>query len=143
MNAPERFFLPDIQASADHRQQAIDKVGVKGLRYPLALFDAQGRVQHTVAEVSLAVGLPPEVKGTHMSRFVELLEKKRPALTRSGCWACSMRCCAPRCRQRRDRTGLPLLRLQGGAGLRRREPARLRRAAAHRKSARAAPPGCL
>jgi GTP cyclohydrolase I len=52
MNAPERFFLPDIQASADHRQQAIDKVGVKGLRYPLALFDAQGRVQHTVAEVS-------------------------------------------------------------------------------------------
>jgi GTP cyclohydrolase FolE2 len=81
MNAPERFFLPDIQASADHRQQAIDKVGVKGLRYPLALFDAQGQVQQTVAEVSMAVGLPPEVKGTHMSRFVELLEKKRPALT--------------------------------------------------------------
>ena len=81
MNAPERFFLPDIQASADHRQQAINKVGVKGLRYPLALFDGLGQVQHTVAEVSMAVGLSPEVKGTHMSRFIELLEKKRPALT--------------------------------------------------------------
>ena len=81
MNAPEKIFLPDIQASADHRQQAIDKVGVKGLRYPLALIDGQGKVQHTVAEVNMAVGLPPDVKGTHMSRFIELLEKKRPALT--------------------------------------------------------------
>ena len=81
MNAPERFFLPDIQASADLRQQAINQVGVKGLRYPLALFDGRGEVQHTVAEVSMTVGLPPEVKGTHMSRFVELLERQRPALT--------------------------------------------------------------
>ena len=81
MNAPERLcFLPDIQASADHRQQAIDKVGVKGLRYPLALFDAQGQVQHTVAEVNMAVGLPPEVKGTHMSRFVAWLDGQSQAM---------------------------------------------------------------
>lgn len=81
MNAPEKIFLPDIQASADHRRLAIDKVGVRDLRYPLALFDGRGQVQQTVAEVSMAVGLPHDVKGTHMSRFVELLEKKRPALT--------------------------------------------------------------
>jgi len=73
MNAPDRFFLPAIQARADQRQLAIQKVGVKGLRYPLALLDADGKVQNTVARLSLSVALPAEVKGTHMSRFVEIL----------------------------------------------------------------------
>jgi GTP cyclohydrolase I len=86
MNAPDCFFLPDIQARADLRQLAIHKVGVKGLRYPLALLDAAGKVQHTVAELSMSVGLPPEVKGTHMSRFVEILEQPRPPLTLPACW---------------------------------------------------------
>ncbi|WP_291992423.1 GTP cyclohydrolase FolE2 [Candidatus Accumulibacter sp. ACC003] len=80
MNAPEHFFLPDMQARPDLRQLAIDKVGVKGLRYPLALLDAAGKVQHTVASLSMSVGLPPTVKGTHMSRFVELLEQPRAPL---------------------------------------------------------------
>lgn len=80
MNAPDRFFLADVQASADQRQLAIHKVGVKGLRYPLALLDADGKVQHTVAQVAMSVGLPPEVKGTHMSRFVEILEQQRAPL---------------------------------------------------------------
>jgi len=80
MNAPDRFFLADVQASADQRQLAIHKVGVKGLRYPLALLDADGQVQHTVAQVAMSVGLPPEVKGTHMSRFVEILEQPRAPL---------------------------------------------------------------
>jgi GTP cyclohydrolase I len=80
MNAPDHFFLPDIQASADQRQLAIHKVGVRGLRYPLALLDAAGKVQNTVARLSLSVALPPELKGTHMSRFVELLEEKRAPL---------------------------------------------------------------
>jgi len=53
---------------------------VKGLRYPLALLDAEGKVQHTVAQVAMSVGLPPEVKGTHMSRFVEILEQQRAPL---------------------------------------------------------------
>ena len=81
MNAPDRFLLPDVQGSADQRQLAIHKVGVKGLRYPLALLDADGSVQHTVAQVTMSVGLPPEVKGTHMSRFVEILEQRRAPLT--------------------------------------------------------------
>ena len=80
MNAPDRFFLPDVQASADQRQLAIHKVGVKGLRYPLALLDDEGQVQHTVAQIAMSVGLPPELKGTHMSRFVEILEQRREPL---------------------------------------------------------------
>jgi GTP cyclohydrolase I len=59
---------------------AIQQVGVKGLRYPLALLDAAGETHPTVATLAMTVGLPPEVKGTHMSRFVEMLERERPAL---------------------------------------------------------------
>ncbi len=73
MNAPERLFIADVQASADLRNIAIDEVGIKGLRYPLVIA-TRGGPQHTVAEIDLAVALPPEVKGTHMSRFVELIE---------------------------------------------------------------------
>lgn len=84
MNAPDTFFLPDVQASLDTRRLAIHKVGVKGLRYPLALADAKGDVHHTVAQVSMSVGLPPDVKGTHMSRFVEILEQPRAPLDANG-----------------------------------------------------------
>lgn len=84
MNAPERFFLADVQSSPDQRQLAIHQVGVRGLRYPLALFSAEGEVRHTVATVAMSVGLPPEVKGTHMSRFVELLEARRLPQSMTG-----------------------------------------------------------
>lgn len=84
MNAPESIFLPDVQASADHRRLAIQHVGVKGLRYPLTLQTADGGTVHTIATLALSVGLPPEVKGTHMSRFVELLEARPAILTQDG-----------------------------------------------------------
>ena len=84
MNAPEKFFLPDVQASADHRALAIQRVGVRGLRYPMSVRDADGSVQHTVATLEMTVGLPADVKGTHMSRFVELLEAERDALDLDG-----------------------------------------------------------
>ncbi|MGV0950802.1 MAG: GTP cyclohydrolase, FolE2/MptA family, partial [Azonexus sp.] len=74
MNAPDHFFLPDVQSTADSRRLAIQNVGVKGLRYPLQLATASGEIMNTVASLTMTVGLPPEVKGTHMSRFVELLE---------------------------------------------------------------------
>ncbi len=74
MNAPEKLPLPDTQAMLDLRQMAIQRVGVKGLRYPVMLRTATGEVQHTVAEFAMYVGLPHDVKGTHMSRFVETLE---------------------------------------------------------------------
>ena len=84
MNAPEKCLLPDVQASSDLRKMAINKVGVKGLRYPLAVLDAAGCVQQTIAQITMSVGLPPEVKGTHMSRFVEILEQKRSPLDANG-----------------------------------------------------------
>lgn len=84
MNAPEHIFLPDVQATADTRRLAIQNVGVKGLRYPLQIAAGNGELINTVATLALTVGLPPEVKGTHMSRFVELLEARRAALTQDG-----------------------------------------------------------
>jgi GTP cyclohydrolase I len=87
MNAPEHFFLPDVQATADTRRLAIQNVGVKGLRYPLQIATAGGDLVNTVASLAMTVGLPPEVKGTHMSRFVELLEGRSGALTQNGLFA--------------------------------------------------------
>jgi len=87
MNAPDHFFLPDVQSTADTRRLAIQNVGVKGLRYPLQLESAGGETMDTVASLTMTVGLPPEVKGTHMSRFVELLEGRRGALTQDGLFA--------------------------------------------------------
>ena len=84
MNAPERIFLPDVQSTADLRCLAIQKVGVKGLRYPLQLETAAGDTLNTVATLTMTVGLSPDVKGTHMSRFVELIEAPREALTQAG-----------------------------------------------------------
>ncbi len=84
MNAPERIFLADVQASADTRALAIQRVGVRGLRYPLAIRTASGEVSHSVATMEMTVALPSSVKGTHMSRFVEILESKRDALDLAG-----------------------------------------------------------
>lgn len=80
MNAPDRFVLPDTQAMPDVRQLPIQKVGIKGLRYPITLRTATGAVQPSIAEFTMSVGLPHDVKGTHMSRFVETLEDMRDPL---------------------------------------------------------------
>ena len=84
MNAPENIFLPDVQASADTRRLAIQNVGVRGLRYPLQLETAGGEVLNTVANLTMTVGLPHNFKGTHMSRFVELLEGRSGKLTQES-----------------------------------------------------------
>jgi len=73
MNAPERIVLPDVQSQADTRALAIDAVGVSGLRYPLTIA-SKGVLHSTIATLAMTVGLPATSKGTHMSRFVELLE---------------------------------------------------------------------
>ena len=80
MNAPDKFLLPDVQAIADTRRIAIDRVGVRGLLHPLQVRTAGGGVQATVAEVDMYVGLPDCVKGTHMSRFVEVLQRHDEAI---------------------------------------------------------------
>ena len=65
--------MEDIQSQIDHRQIAIDKVGIKNVRYPIIVRDRQNRVQSTVATIAMYVGLPHKERGTHMSRFIELL----------------------------------------------------------------------
>jgi GTP cyclohydrolase I len=65
--------LTDIQNERDDRRLPIERVGVRGLRFPVEVRDRGGQVQRTVARVSLAVDLPHQFKGTHMSRFIEAL----------------------------------------------------------------------
>ncbi|MCQ9615644.1 GTP cyclohydrolase FolE2 [Paenalcaligenes niemegkensis] len=68
--------MPDVQSSIDTRRVAIQKVGVRDLRYPM-LVDVAGEAMPTVADWELTVALPPEEKGTHMSRFLALIEQHR------------------------------------------------------------------
>ncbi len=65
--------LHDKQSERDHRELRIDKVGVRGLRFPVQVRDKARAVQNTVATIGLFVDLPKEFKGTHMSRFIEVL----------------------------------------------------------------------
>ncbi len=65
--------IPDVQSSTDLRRLAINKVGIKSIRHPVKVADKSGGVQHTVAIFNMYVHLPHNFKGTHMSRFVEIL----------------------------------------------------------------------
>jgi GTP cyclohydrolase IB len=76
MNSPDSFAIPDVQGSADSRRLAIDKVGIKAIRHPVRVADRDGGVQHTIATFNMYVGLPHNFKGTHMSRFVEILNSQ-------------------------------------------------------------------
>jgi GTP cyclohydrolase I len=65
--------LHDKQSERDHRELRIDKVGVRGLRFPIQVRDKAYAIQNTVATIGMFVDLPKEFKGTHMSRFIEVL----------------------------------------------------------------------
>ncbi len=80
MNAPERIALDDVQSRPERRNLRIDAVGVKGLRYPVTV-QAGAAPMPTIATFSMMVALAATEKGTHMSRFVELLEAQGKALT--------------------------------------------------------------
>ncbi|MEW6426806.1 MAG: GTP cyclohydrolase, FolE2/MptA family [Thermodesulfobacteriota bacterium] len=67
--------MKDIQSEHDPRRISIKKVGVKDISYPITLLDKEKRLQHTVARVNMYVNLPHQFKGTHMSRFVEVLNQ--------------------------------------------------------------------
>ena len=71
----------DMQKQPDYRNIPINQVGIKNLKYPIKVLDRQNGVQHTVASISMYVGLPHDSKGTHMSRFVELLHTFRPEVS--------------------------------------------------------------
>lgn len=71
--------LSDTQSIQDTREIDIDQVGIKDIRYPVSIALENTALQ-TIAKLSMTVGLPSHKKGTHMSRFVELLEQERAAL---------------------------------------------------------------
>ena len=78
--APLRRTVPalrDVHSEGDSRRLALDRAGVKGLRYPICVLDRARGVQHTVAEIEMSVSVPHKRKGAHMSRFVELLNQHR------------------------------------------------------------------
>ncbi len=77
MNAPHpkqsSAAMVDVQSLADTRRIAINRVGIKAIRHPVKILDRTGGIQHTIAVFNMYVGLPHNFKGTHMSRFVEIL----------------------------------------------------------------------
>ena len=89
MKAKDLHSIPDVQNDADSRKLAIDQVGVKAIRHPVRIMErpsaerATGTpsVQHTIAMFNMYVGLPHQFKGTHMSRFVEILSAQERELT--------------------------------------------------------------
>ena len=79
--------LTDVQGSSDFRKIAIDKVGVKSVTYPIRLRTPDGGEQHTVASVNMYVSLPHHQKGTHMSRFLEVLNEHAQEIDPTGIMA--------------------------------------------------------
>ncbi|MBK8063739.1 MAG: GTP cyclohydrolase I FolE2 [Betaproteobacteria bacterium] len=81
MNSRDPQSIPDVQNSADTRRLAIDKVGIKAIRHPVRIQERSGGVQHTIANFNMYVGLPQHFKGTHMSRFVQILNAHEREIT--------------------------------------------------------------
>jgi GTP cyclohydrolase I len=73
--------MEDVQSQNDHRNIALEKVGVKRLFYPITVLDRENGSQHTIAEVEMGVDLPHSFRGTHMSRFIEILNRFRGEIT--------------------------------------------------------------
>jgi len=67
--------LKDVQEEKDDRRIPVDKVGVKNICYPIVVLDKKNKEQHTIASINMYVNLPHHFKGTHMSRFIEILNK--------------------------------------------------------------------
>src|SRR4051812_28399613 len=74
-------MMIDVQSMRDERQLEIEQAGASDLRYPIVVLDRRKEKQHTIARISMSVGLPHHLKGTHMSRFLEILHEGRGELT--------------------------------------------------------------
>ena len=78
MNSPVSKPIADVQSSADIRHLAINRVGIKGIRHPVKVKDKSVGVQHTIATFNMHVHLPHNFKGTHLSRFLQILTQHQP-----------------------------------------------------------------
>ena len=76
MNVRDNMTIADVQGSADSRQLPINKVGIKSIRHPIKVLDKSAGMQYTVAHFNMYVSLPHDFKGTHMSRFIEILNAR-------------------------------------------------------------------
>lgn len=74
-------ILEDVQGRADPRAIPIQQVGIRAVRHPLQICDRHGAVQSTIAQCNMYVSLPAHLKGTHMSRFVEILNQQEAPLS--------------------------------------------------------------
>ena len=77
MSPTQKKIMRDIQNETDNRKVKIDRVGVQDVRYPISISDQEGILQSTTGLVSLYVDLPKQFRGTHMSRFIEILNIHR------------------------------------------------------------------
>ena len=84
MNRPEAPGIPDVQSHPDARKLAIDRVGIRGLRYPMRFADGADSPQATVGSFNVYVALPAQQKGTHMSRLVAVIDEMRESLSLDG-----------------------------------------------------------
>ncbi len=75
MSEKNKNQIPDVQSYTDHRHIAIDRVGIRGIRHPVTVCDKSDGKQNTVATFCMTVFLPENRKGTHMSRFAQLLNE--------------------------------------------------------------------
>lgn len=73
--------MNDVQKEAAEHEVDLDKVGVKGVRYPIVVLDKANEHQHTVASINMYVNLPRRFRGAHMSRFIEILNRHRGRMT--------------------------------------------------------------
>jgi len=73
--------IADVQASPDLRQLPVQKVGIKDIRHPIRVKDRSQGEQHTIAQFNMYVELPHNFKGTHMSRFIEILNNYEPEIS--------------------------------------------------------------
>jgi GTP cyclohydrolase IB len=80
MNAPDNHYLPDVQSGADRRNLAIQRVGIKALTQPVLVATVRGP-QPSIASLDMYVGLAADTKGTHMSRFIDVLQRHREPLS--------------------------------------------------------------
>ncbi|HJT51002.1 MAG TPA: GTP cyclohydrolase FolE2 [Nitrosospira sp.] len=76
-----RVPITDVQNLLDTRRIAVNKAGIRAIRHPVKITDRAGVIQHTVATFNMYVNLPHDIKGVHMSRFVEVLNEHESAIS--------------------------------------------------------------
>ncbi|MEO0368061.1 MAG: GTP cyclohydrolase, FolE2/MptA family, partial [Pseudomonadota bacterium] len=81
VNKIDKLQIEDVQDRLDTRQLPINRVGVKDVSHPIVVTKKDGSAAHTIATFSMSVGLPHDKKGTHMSRFMQMLNESETVVT--------------------------------------------------------------